>query len=196
MARRASFPPAGPAAPDGAASVRLRVLSPQASQLHEHLARLDDGDRRVRLGRSVAPTAVEAYCTRARVADPLIVGGFVDGRLVASAELFALPDEPFGVGRAAPMADLLMAIEPSHRGRGLAVRLARELIRHGASRRIALVRMEYDPANTPMARVSARLGAVHNRSGRRVRAELCTGWISDGLVPPLTERRAGYRPLV
>jgi hypothetical protein len=195
MTRRTSFPPVAAEAPDGSASVRLRVLSPQASQLHEHLARLDDRDRRERLGRVVAPAAVEAYCTRARVVDPLIVGGFVDGALVASAELFALPEEHFGAGRTAPMADLLMAIEPGHRGRGLAIRLAGELIRHGASRRIALVRMEYDPANMPMARVSARLGAVHNRAGKRVRAELCTGWIGDGLVPPLAERRAGFRPL-
>ena len=93
------------------------------------------------------------------------------------------------------MADLLIAIERSHRGRGLAFRLVKEILRHAARRRIALVRISYEPTNAAMARLTTRLGAVHSRTGQLIRAELCTGWIGEELVPPLTERTPGFRPL-
>jgi GNAT superfamily N-acetyltransferase len=166
MADTALLQPAAPAAAGDGAPLRLRILSAHARQLHDHLARLDERDRRARLGRPVATAAVEAYCTRSRVADPLILGGFVDGDLVASAELFAPVDESFAAGGAVPVADLLLAIERPHRGRGLGLRLMNEAIRHGASRRIALVRMEFDRGNLPMERLTARLGAVHHRLGQ------------------------------
>lgn len=176
-------------------AMRIRAVSPHATYLHEHLARLSDEDRRVRLGRQVAAVAVEAYCTRSRCADPLILGCFIEGRMIASAELFELPDDRFGLGHGAAIADLLIAVEKPYRRHGVAQALGQSTIRHAAARRIALVRMAYLENNLPMQRLTASLGAVHNRSGSMVRAELCTGWLRDSLVHTLIERAPGFRPI-
>ncbi|MGF1624885.1 MAG: GNAT family N-acetyltransferase [Alphaproteobacteria bacterium] len=192
MTDRTTSHPAGRTLPG---ALRLRIVSPYATPFHEHLARLGERDRRIRLGRTVAAEAIEAYCSRARLTEPLILGAYCDGILVASAELIVLPEERFGFGRTGSIANMLMAIEQGYRRRDLASRLAKETIRHAAVRRIALIRMDYEPTNVPMARLTARLGAVHGWVGGLVRAELCTGWIGDGLVPPLTERRPGFRSL-
>lgn len=190
-----SIHPAAAGKPAGAAAARVRPLSPHAPQLHEHLMRLDEADRLARLGRCVAAPAVEAYCTRSRVVEPIIVGGFVDGTMVGSAELFTLPEEPFGIGRSAQVADLRIAVEPAFRGRGLALAMAEELVRYGAGQRIALIRIDYEPENRAMARIGARLGAVRVRGRGAVRVELCTGWLGEGLVPIPAERQPGYRRL-
>lgn len=176
--------------------LRIRVVSPHASYLHEHLARLDDKDRRTRLGRPVATGAIEAYCTRARCAEPVILGGFVDGCMVASAELFALRDDRFDMVSHAAIADMLIVVEKPSRRRGLAGSLAKEIIRHAASERIALVRMLYDSSNRPMARISKRFGAVHSQTGTSIRAEVCTGWLADNLAQTLIERAPPFRPLI
>lgn len=174
----------------------IRAVSPHAGYLHEHLARLDDKDRRTRLGRPVSPGAIEAYCTRARCAEPVILGGFVDGCMVASAELFALRDDRFDLGSHTAVADMLIVVEKPFRRRGLAGSLAKEIIRHAASQRIALIRMLYDSSNRPMARISTRFGSVHSRTGTNVRAEICTGWLADNLAQTLIERAPPFRPLI
>lgn len=195
MAGLASSPAAPPDAAGAFVPVRVGMLSRRAPQLHRHLARLDDADRRARLGRPVAAPAVADFCSRARIAEPLVIGGFVRGELIASAELFALPKDHLAVGRAGPIGDLMIATERPYRGRGVAMELIRALVRRAALCGIPLVRMDYDPDNVAMARLTARLGAVHSRFRGLVRAEILTGWLSDGLVPLPAERQPGYRTL-
>ena len=177
------------------APLQVRNLSSHAATLHEHLARLDEADRCLRLGRMVAVDAIAAFCTRGHCAEPINLGGYLHDRLIASAELAILPEDRFGLSSRAAKADLLVAVERDYRGRGYAQRLVATMLQHAAMRQIALVRLTYGHENAAMAQVTSRLGAVHSRTPHRVRAELCTGWIGqiEAVIPiPRNDR---FRPI-
>lgn len=177
------------------APLQIRNLSSHAAPLHEHLARLDEADRCLRLGRMVAVDAIAAFCTRGHCAEPTNLGGYVDDRLIASAELSILPEDRFGLSSRAAKADLLVAVERGYRCRGYAQQLVMSMLQHAAMKQIALVRLSYGHDNAAMAQVTSRLGAVHSRTPHRVRAELCTGWIGqiEELIP--IARNDRFRPI-
>lgn len=182
-------------APNHDAPLQIRNLSSHATALHEHLARLDEPERCLRLGRLVAVEAIAAFCTRGHCAEPINLGGYLNERLIASAELAILPEDRFGLSSRAAKADLLIAVERDYRGRGFAQQMVMSMLQHAAMKQIALVRLTYGQENEAMARVTANLGAVHSYTAQRVRAELCTGWIGqiDELIP--IERRDRFRPI-
>ncbi|MEZ5668590.1 MAG: GNAT family N-acetyltransferase [Alphaproteobacteria bacterium] len=174
---------------------RIRAIGAHAPLLHEHLARLSEIDRCARLGRPVAAPAIEAYCTRLRGEESLIVACVVGDRVVASGELVeSAEDRVFGGGNG--VADLTIAVEEPHRRAGIAGRVCAELIRRAPQRRLALVRMAYAADNAAMARLAHRLGAIDREMAGRTTAEICTGWMNDALMPILFERSAGFRPLL
>ena len=69
------------------------------------------------------------------------------------------------------------------------------MIHQATLRRVPLVRMTYTPDNVAMMRLATRFGAIHYRVGDMLRAELCTGWLADALVPVLIEDSPGFRPI-
>lgn len=180
---------------EGAPGAVLRLVSPHAARLHDHLARLDARERQLRLGRHVEASAIRAYCNRPRTQKALIIGGFVDGQLVASGELVGLPDIPARGDGGASIAELVVAVEPTYRSAGLASQVCRHLIQHAAQRRAPLIRMTYHPDNVAMMRLAAQFGAMHYRVGDMLRAELCTGWLGEELAPILIEDSPGFRPI-
>lgn len=147
--------------------VVIRVLWPcELEQFRRHLLRLDMATRIERFGRGVSAEWLSAYCDETDPIHGVVVGCWVEGRLVGVGELRRY-------ARAwTPIAEVALSLEAPWQNHGLGSLLTRRLMLCARNRGMTTLRMLSQASNLRMLHILRRGGARMHYAGDQVEAEL------------------------
>ena len=122
-------------------------------EVERHLLSLDFHDRNTRFGGAIADDMIGLYVRRIDAARAVLVGALEawGSRIVGIAE--AQPTDRLRV------VELAVSVHPTHRGRGLGLRLLRQVLLIAFARGAEAAEFQFDPANAAIARLACALGA-------------------------------------
>ena len=122
-------------------------------EVERHFLSLDFHDRNTRFSGAVADATICLYVRRIDITRAVLAGALEawGSRLVGLAE--AQPTDRPGV------VELAVSVHPIHRGRGLGLRLLRQVLLIAFARGAEAAEFQFDPANAAIARLACALGA-------------------------------------
>jgi len=153
--------------------VIIRALWPcELEQFRQHLLRLDLATRIERFGRGVSAEWLSTYCDETDFIHGVVLGCWIEGRLVGVGELRRY-DASWS-----PVAEVALSLEPAWQNHGVGSLLARRLLLSARNRGITTLHMLSQASNLRMLHILSRSGARMSYAGDQVEAELT--------LPPLT----------
>lgn len=127
------------------------------NKFRDHLLRLDADSRRLRFGHMVGDDFIVEYANRSKTmaghSQCVIYGGFVDGEMIAAAELRKLGEVW------APDAEAAFSVESAYQDTGIGTLLMGRLIRSARNRKIQHIYMNCLVENGKMQRIAKKYEA-------------------------------------
>jgi len=156
---------------EAAATPAIRRLWPgDVEAFRAHLLRLDPQSRAMRFGGAVSDTFVSGYADSLPRLDALLLGAFVDGRLIGVAELRMLFEDE------GPSAEAALSVEQPYQDHGIGDALLSRLIVAAQNRGVRAVYMICLNRNDRMRHLARKHDAELEFADSEVRGTLRQAW--------------------
>jgi GNAT superfamily N-acetyltransferase len=148
------------------------------ASLLAHFLALSMADRRLRFGRTIAPSVVAAYVDGMNFARDAILGVLDEKALLVGLAHVAFDADP---------AEVALSVIHSHRGRGIASALFASAVVQASRRGVLRLFMQFLADNTPILRIAQRYGMDIRMRGGDAEARLDVPAQHRKQIGPLAE---------